>query len=418
MALAASPCFLCPETRKLRNKLVNLQQWSKSPRSRPPMDSQFEDREVCQVVTPHGRQPYTLREAKQQYARNHPNWATTLTRHPHGPLYFDRMVELMKRARDLEERRPMTSEDHASYVNRTGAMGESVAAEALAKELEGMPAFLLQGFKFRDHAQGVKKKKVQIVPSPANLNIPHLQDAAGQLTNLGGTEHDLMAALPCGDGLHLILGQVKAHEKDDDNSIKLVVRKAFDQLVKDVDGFLKMFPEIDAIVAGKISFSPLAILPTTKQKPSVCLTCCDYVVFREELTPGASNQVSWAEDLYQDLIAQATIISRPSLFQKAGLSSILPPTQTGLNLCLTVSARYAGISSLFPMKDYATFLGKLMGQLQRMDRHTVTRSLKRALETGSECEAICLAPQQVAAINSGSAMITGMFGSGKTTVSS
>ena len=415
---AAQCCFLCPETRKMRNKLENLHQWSVNPQSRPPVDAAFEDREVCQVVTPHGRRPYTVREAKQQYAQDHPDWATSLTRHPHGPLYFDKMVERMQRAMDLEKKRPMTPKDHAHYVNRVGAMGESVATEALSRELEGRTAFLIQGFKFRNYIEGGKKARVTTLPSPTNLCIPPLQDAAGQLTDLGGTEHDLMAALPSGERLQVILGQVKALEKDDDNSIRTVVGKAFGQLVKDVEGFLKIFPELDALAASKMSFRPLAILPSTRKKPSVCPTCCDYVVFREELTPGAVDQASWAEDLYQDLMAQATIISRPSLAQKAGLVNIVPPTKEGLNLCLSISARYAGISSLFPMKKYSTFLSKLIGQLQRMDSQVVPRSLKRALDSRSECEALRLTTEQVAAVNSGSAMITGMFGSGKTTVRS
>ena len=241
-------------------------------------------------------------------------------------------------------------------------------------------------------------------------------DVRGNETQLGGTEHDAMAVVPNHDQVDVVFGQVKAVETGSEDKLKEVISKAWQQLSKDVEGFLLVLPEVDAQTATRVNFHTLAILPSTRQVSSICAACCAFIVFREELTPGAVDQGSWAEDLVHDLTAQAAIPTHTDLCNKAGLNTIRAPTMEGLKLFLTISARYISTSSLFPMKDYPTFMSKLMAQLRRIDTQVVPRSLERALDTSSECEALHLTPQQVAAVHSGRVMLTGMFGSGKTTV--
>ena len=107
----------------------------------------------------------------------------------------------------------------------------------------------------------------------------------------------------------------------------------------------------------------------------------------------------------------------PELARKTGLDQLQPPTQGALDLLLTISARYGGISSLCPTKDYSTFLTKITQQLQRMDNSVVPRSLMKALNTGAGCEALYLNLQELEGVKLNNIFLTGMFGSGKTTVS-
>ena len=411
----APPCFLCRERGKLEAELARLEKWRRNPVERPPVDAAFRSRVICHVTTPHGRNPLDVATCESLYKQDHANWDTGLVRMPPGPLYFDKMA-LTQRARDLEKQPQMSSQEKGNYVNRIGAMAEATATETLARVLQGRPAVLVQGFKFRDYLHGVKKTRKDTKPCATTLGVPVLEDAGGKTTRLGGTEHDAMAVVPNHDQVDVVFGQVKAVVTATEDKLKDVISKAWKQLSKDVEGFLLVLPEVDAQTATRVNFHTLAILPSTRQVPSICAACCAFIVFREELTPGAVDQGSWAEDLVHDLRAQAAIPTHTDLCNKAGLNTIRAPTMEGLELFLTISARYVGTSSLFPMKDYPTFIGKLMAQLRRIDTQVVTRSLERAVDTSSGCEALHLTPQQVAAVHSGRVMLTGMFGSGKTTV--
>ena len=51
-----------------------------------------------------------------------------------------------------------------------------------------------------------------------------------------------------------------------------------------------------------------------------------------------------------------------------------------------------------------------------MDDNVVPRSLKRALDTGAGCEALYLNLQELEGVRLNNIFLTGMFGSGKTTV--
>ena len=65
-------CFLCPERRMLESELARLRRWSQDPTERPAVDGLFRKRVVCQVVTPHGRQPYTVEGAELTYGQDFP----------------------------------------------------------------------------------------------------------------------------------------------------------------------------------------------------------------------------------------------------------------------------------------------------------------------------------------------------------
>ena len=251
-------------------------------------------------------------------------------------------------------------------------------------------------------------------PNMSALGIPASSDARGNPTRFGGTEHDLLAVDLFGDEADVIFGQVKAMQGTA-NALE-VITKAFHQLIRDVESFLQLYPDVDHTMAMKIQFKPLVILVSTTCLPSVCSNCEPYLVFRGDLTPGALDHGSWAENLAQDLSSQASITSRPGLVSKVRLGVYMPPTLGVQGIGLTVSARYGSFSSLYPLKDYGTFLTKTIKMLGRMDTQVVPRGLKRALETGSECDALLLNTQQVQRLGSGSVMLTGMYGAGKTTV--
>ena len=145
------PCFLCPERRMLESELGRLRRWSQDPAERPPVDGLFRQREVCQVVTPHGRVPYTVEAAELRYGQDFPAWDKGVVRIPPGVLYMDKL-KVHERAQDLEQEylhKAMPGGVRGSYINRIGGMGESVAVEAVADLLEGRQAFIINGFKFR-----------------------------------------------------------------------------------------------------------------------------------------------------------------------------------------------------------------------------------------------------------------------------
>ena len=244
-----------------------------------------------------------------------------------------------------------------------------------------------------------------------------MADAANNPSRLGGTEHDLTAIVPTSDLVVVLFGQVKAVETGSNEKIMEVVKTAFKQLAKDIEGFLHLHPEIDFLAVQKIVFKTVAILVSTRQLPHVCSSCSEVVVFREELNSKAVDHGSWARDLHQDLLDQASLASHPELARKTGLDQLQPPTQGALDLFLTISARYGGISSLCPTKDYSTFLTNITQQLQRMDNSVVPRSLAKALDTGAFCEALYLNLQELEGVKLNNIILTGMFGSGKTTVS-
>ena len=170
-------CFLCPERKKLETELTRLTSQSRNPVQRPPVDAQFRQRVICHVVTPHGRRPYTIGQAEDQYKVDHPGWSSSLVRIPPGVLYNDKLKE-MERATDLEKRFPggtMPDQIRGNYENRCGTMGESVAVEAFAQMLEGRTAFLLSGFSFQKHLEGVKKtKRADMEPNMSALGIKNI----------------------------------------------------------------------------------------------------------------------------------------------------------------------------------------------------------------------------------------------------
>ena len=119
-------CFLCPERRMLESELGRLRRWSRDPAERPPVDGQFRQREVCQVVTPHGKVPYTVEAAELRYKQDFPAWSTGLVRIPPGVLYSDKL-QVYERAQDLEQKylqQAMPDRVRGNYINRIGPKGK------------------------------------------------------------------------------------------------------------------------------------------------------------------------------------------------------------------------------------------------------------------------------------------------------
>ena len=78
----------------------------KAENDRIAVPSDWMQRKVCDIHTPHGLVPYTVEEAEQKYIKDFPQWDSIKINFPPGPSYSDKMANKTPttRARDLEEK--------------------------------------------------------------------------------------------------------------------------------------------------------------------------------------------------------------------------------------------------------------------------------------------------------------------------
>ena len=88
-----------------------------------------------------------------------------------------------------------------------------------------------------------------------------------------------------------------SHEK-----IKMKVKESLGQTRRDLEYFLKIFPDLSAEDINNINFLALSILPATlSESLEICSNCRNYIAFREDLNPDCQKLDSLAETINSDL---------------------------------------------------------------------------------------------------------------------
>ena len=118
--------------------------------------------------------------------------------------------------------------------------------------------------------------------------------------------------------------------------------------------FLSVHSDIGPQLAAKLRVRTYVALPATMRPPG---DTKKNILYRDDFDPVARDEGSVVENLHSDIMAQSNIQPGGSLAVTLGLDKIKPPTQEILDLYKTITARYVGVGSIHPMKDYRNFMG-------------------------------------------------------------
>ena len=204
---------------------------------------------------------------------------------------------------------------------------------------------------------------------------------------------------------------IQGLEKTSHAKIKMKVKESLGQTLRDLEYFLKIFPDLSAEDMKNINFLTLSILPATlSESLEICSSCRNYIAFREDLNADSQKLDSLAETLTSDLLQTSKSKSRDSLKKKLQLNSkTTKHKQAILNILKLISSRLVGIGSLYFPKTYGpsgSYHGVTKKMLEDLNK-TIPKNLEKAL---------FLSPEQVQAMNTFNFVATGFYGVGKTTV--
>ena len=188
------------------------------------------------------------------------------------------------------------------------------------------------------------------------------------------------------------------------------VNESLKQTERDLEMFFTIFPDLTTDDLNRINFITLSILPATlATKLNICDSCYQLILFREDLNPEFKECGSLCKNLMEDLSHQASKFgNESSLHRKLQIYNLPPPSRKSLNILKIISARLVGLGSLYFPKVYGptkSFHGANAGMLDEVN-DVVNKNLE---------EALFLSSVQVQALNSFNFVITGFYGSGKTT---
>ena len=193
-------------------------------------------------------------------------------------------------------------------------------------------------------------------------------------------------------------------------SVLKKVKESLEQTARDVEVFLKLFPDFTEEDLDKMNFITLSLLPATTQLKEICNECQKNIVFRDDLNPNCSQYDSLAELLCNDMTQSNKQDSKEILKEKLQINnSMKTPTDRNLNLMKNISSRLVGMGSLYISKMYGpsrSYEEVVHGILQDVNEF-VSKDLQNAL---------FLSPEQIQAVNSFNFIATGFYGVGKTTV--
>jgi hypothetical protein len=190
------------------------------------------------------------------------------------------------------------------------------------------------------------------------------------------------------------------------------VKESLGQTLRDLEYFLKIFPDLSAEDMNNINFLTLSILPATlSESLEICSSCRNYIAFREDLNADSQKLDSLADTLNSDLVLQTSKPkSRDSLKKKIQLNSkTTKHEQAILNILKLISSCLVGIGSLYFPKTYGpseSYHGVTKKMLEDLNK-TIPKNLEKAL---------FLSPEQVQAMKTFNFVATGFYGVGKTTV--
>ena len=193
-------------------------------------------------------------------------------------------------------------------------------------------------------------------------------------------------------------------------SIMKKVKESLKQTARDVEVFLKLFPDFTVEDLDKVNFITLSVLPATNQSTEICNECQKHIVFRNDLNPNCNPHDSLVELLYNDMTQQNKQDNNESLKEKVQIdSSMMTPSDQSLNLMKMISSRLVGIGSLYIPKTYGpsrSYQGAVHGNLQDVNEF-VSKDLQKAMFLSSE---------EIQAMDTFNFVATGFYGVGKTTV--
>ena len=140
------------------------------------------------------------------------------------------------------------------------------------------------------------------------------------------------------------------------------IKESLKQALRDLNVFLRIFPQIDL---DKLNFITLSILPATASKElEICPECSSMIVFREDLTQDCKKFESLAKMLNSDM-TQTFDSSNANVTALAQKLQVKPqrsnaPTNESLQLLKSISAFLVGIDSLYFPKRYGKNKGELV----------------------------------------------------------
>ena len=73
------------------------------------------------------------------------------------------------------------------------------------------------------------------------------------------------------------------------------VTESLKQTARDVEVFLKLFPDFTEEDLDKMNFVTVSLLPATTQLKEICNECQKHIVFRDDLNPNCSQYDSLVE---------------------------------------------------------------------------------------------------------------------------
>ena len=193
------------------------------------------------------------------------------------------------------------------------------------------------------------------------------------------------------------------------------VKESLGQTLRDLNLFLRIFPQIDI---NKLNFTTLSILPATISKElEICPECRRMIVFRENLTSNCEQFDSLAKMMSTDMTQkfESSNINMIALAQKlhGKAQTSNAPTHESLQILKSISALLVGMGSLYFPKIYGkkkTGENKVYQEVAEGMIEEVRNRVKANLE-----KALYLSPEQVESLTSFSFAATGFYGAGKTT---
>ena len=193
-------------------------------------------------------------------------------------------------------------------------------------------------------------------------------------------------------------------------SVMKKVKESLKQTARDVEVFLKLFPDFTEEDLDEVNFITLSVLPATSQLTEICNECQKHIVFRNDLNPNCNPHDSLVELLYNDMTQRNKQDDNESLREKLQIdSSMTTPSDQSLYLMKMISSRLVGMGSIYIAKTYGPsrcYQGAVHGNLQDVNEF-VSKDLQKAL---------FLSPEQIQGMNTFNFVVTGFYGVGKTTV--
>ena len=193
-------------------------------------------------------------------------------------------------------------------------------------------------------------------------------------------------------------------------SVMKKVKESLKQTARDVEVFLKLFPDFTVEDLDKVNFITLSVLPATTQSTEICNECKKHIVFRNDLNPNCNPHDSLVELLYNDMTLPNKQDGNECLKEKLQIdSSMMTPSDQSLNLMKMISSRLVGMGSLYIPKTYGpsrSYQGAVQKNLQDVNEF-VAKDFQKAM---------FLNPEEIQAMNTFNFAATGFYGVGKTTV--